>query len=340
MTPSPVNHSQGIEFQQSDQCCQSEIPAALLNAQHRWNNYPGNQLTYSSPTYETDPRYSVRGDYELSSKDHIFFRFYRNDDGPYVSNNGGSDKFGSYSGTGIRTRNYARSWTRQLKSSAVNEFLVGFNQEADPRTDQNHNVDPSSLVPGIPTPPPGAGGLPTIAVSGINSITSAGSNFDNHQHILQINDNFRIVRGAHSLKAGAQFISQETGQGGTTLGSFSFDGRFTGHYRSNGFATLQAVNPVNAFADFLLADMTSSSTASDYNVLGKRYAIYAQDNWFVSPKLTLNLGLRYEKSFPLTRDLGGISNFYPDLNALVLVSGTPSPALVGKYSDQQSGNRY
>jgi outer membrane receptor protein involved in Fe transport len=294
------------------------------------SNTLGTNFTTVLPTFQKEFRFSTRGDYTPTANDRVMFRWFVNNNGPYYSGSGGSSAlFGSYAGTGTRTWNIASNWTHIFSPTIVNELSGGFNQEQDPRLDQNDNVDPGSLVPGIPSPPAGHGGLPTIAVSNLASITSAGSNFHNIHYITQLNDNLSITHGKHTFKTGGQFLQQRTGQGGVNLGSFTFDGRYT---RLN----TGSVNAVNAFADFLLGDMYTDSAAtstSESRTRGDSMGLYAQDSWQITPNLTLNLGLRWEKSFVLTRTYAGAANFYPNLNGgeLVTLTGTPNPLLSGLY---------
>jgi hypothetical protein len=289
----------------------------------------GNNFTTVVRAFEKDLRLSARGDYMPTAADRIVVRWYVNNHGPYAAGNGGqSDKYGSFAGTGTRSWNIASSWTHVFNASVINELLGGFNQEQDPRLDQNHDIDASSLVPGIPSQPAGFGSIPTVSISSLATISSAGTNVNNVHYIFQLNDNLSITRGKHTLKMGGQFLQQNTGQGGITVSTFSFDGRYA---RKN----TGAVNAVNAFADFLLGYMTgSTSPTSGINeprTVGNSLGFYAMDNWQARKNLTLTLGLRWDKSFPLQRSLGGISNFYPDLDngkgALVVIKGTPNALL-------------
>lgn len=296
----------------------------------------GTNFTTVLPTFEKAFRASARGDYAPRAADRVMFRWYENLHGPYLSGSGGSsDKFGSFAGTGTRTWNIASTWTHVISPTMVNELVGGFNKEADPRLDQNYMVDPGSLVPGIPSPPADHGGLPTVNISNLAAITSAGSNFNNQHYITQFSDNLSITRGNHAIKAGGQFLQQRTGQGGVNLGSFTFDGRYS---RKN----TGSVNAVNGFADFLLGYMTTDSKAtstSESRTIGNSMGLYVQDDWRASKNLTLNLGLRWEKSFPLGRTFAGAANYYQDLNnnqgAMVVLKGTPNPLLSSLYPSVQ-----
>ena len=109
-------------------------------------------------------------------------------------------------------------------------------------------------------------------------------------------------RGNHTIKAGVQaywlgidFLSSQR-----SSGIFNFNGQYTG----------------DAFADYLLG-YASSASLSKYAKLNFRAPythFFAQDDWRVSRRLTLNLGLRYELSPPPIDVNDGIANFDLDTN--------------------------
>ena len=290
----------------------------------------GNNFSYASPTLELDPRFSIRVDYQATPKDHLMFRFYNNRRQPAPYDVGGTDKFGNYAVLGNIVNQFAGNYTRTISNSLVNELVIGLNKRADPRIDQNHTLDPTTLVSGLPTTDPGYGLLPSVNISNIQKIFSTGSSFS-HQHTSQVDDNLSYTHGKHALQFGGQFLAEA--ESGTTYntGSFSFDGQYTGRYHSG---SGQSANPVNAFADFLLGDINSDSTASSdftYYALYKSYALYARDTWNITPKLTAELGVRYDKLFPFQERRGGIATFNPDYGKLVLVHGTPVSSIVADY---------
>ncbi len=167
--------------------------------------------------------------------------------------------------------------------------------------------------------------IPNIDLNG-----STGTHFEisswpwhNKADDYQIRDDVSWTRGAHQLKIGGSWAIYKKVQDlfGTTQGGYGFDGTFTG----------------NDFADFLLGD------AKGYNELAVQdhglwnnvsWAAYAQDNWRVNRKLTLNLGLRWD-GVPHTYEANNrMGNFYPSLYnpanaALVNADGTINPASPG-----------
>jgi len=291
----------------------------------------GNNFTYSSPTLELDPRFLIRIDYQATTKDHVMFRFYNNRRSPKPYDVAGTDKFGNYKELGNIINQFAGNYTRTISNSIVNELVLGLNKRADPRIDQNNTIDPSSLVAGLPAVDPGYGLLPTVNLTNLQRIFSTGSSFG-HQHTTQVSDNLSISRGHHNIKIGGQFLS--SAESGTTYntGSFNFSGRYSGGYQVPGVA--QQTNAVNAFADFLLGYLDSSSTANAnfrYYVTAKSYALYARDSWNITPKLTIEMGVRYDKLLPFQMKRGGLATFNPDLGGLVVIRGTPSPEIAAAY---------
>jgi hypothetical protein len=296
---------------------------------------------YGSETYQKNFRWSLRGDYQLTTRDHLMVRYYAALDGPYLAPDlaNSAPLFGNYSGTGTLTKNAVFNYTRTLTPNMVNEFVAGYNQEHDPRESENVNINPGSLVPGVPNVPTGHGGLPNIGIYGVSGIADANSNFINSQHVYQFADNLTVVHGRHSMAFGTQYIRQRSGQGDTFNGTFSFSGCFANHSCTNGSpGATENVNVVDAFADYLRGDLFSSQNENQdfaFDATGSSYGVYAQDNWLIAPRLTLNLGLRFEKTFPFGRTVGGLANFYPNMNAgagaEVFISGPENPNLVAEY---------
>jgi hypothetical protein len=290
-----------------------------------------NNFTYSSPTLEIDPRFSIRLDYQATQKDHLMFRFYNNLRNPAPYDTGGTDKFGNYKKLGNVINQYAGNYTRAISNSVVNELVLGVNQREDPRIDQNNTIDPTSLVAGLPQVDSGFGILPTVNISNLQKIFSTGSSYQ-HQHTVQINDNLSITKGSHNIKIGGQFLSEAESGTSYNTGGFSFSGQYSGRYHVPN--PTQSVNAVNAFADFLLGDLDADTTANAnfrYYVTAKTFALYARDSWNATSKLTVEMGVRYDKLFPFQVQRGGLATFNPDLKALVVIRGTPSPDIARAY---------
>jgi hypothetical protein len=126
-----------------------------------------------------------------------------------------------------------------------------------------------------------------------------GENFDDH--VWQAEDSITWTRGAHNFKFGGQFFRQiiktfYPGNNGE-LGLMDFDGRFT----NKSFTSL-VTGTGDGGADFFLGLPfqfgRGISTGKTWEQWSNIFAFYGQDTWRVSPRLTLNLGLRYEAHTP------------------------------------------
>src|ERR1039458_5198514 len=145
-------------------------------------------------------------------------------------------------------------------------------------------AQPAGLsIPRLFTGPNADNRIPGIALAGATgtNYTTNWMPWNNKADDYQIRDDLSWTKGAHQLKFGASYAIYKKIQDlfANTEGGFSFNGQYTG----------------SDFADFLLGYAQNYSEAGVRSAErwdNKSYAIYAQDNWKVSPKLTLNLGLR------------------------------------------------
>jgi hypothetical protein len=146
--------------------------------------------------------------------------------------------------------------------------------------------------------------IPSIYLTGSTGTeyTSNWTPWNNKADDYQLRDDLSWTRGAHQLKFGFSWALYKKQQDyfANTEGNFTFNGNFTG----------------NDFADFLLGDAQqyeedAVKSAGQWNNVS--WAMYAQDNWHVSQRLTLNLGLRWDIA-PHTYEANQQSaNFYPSL---------------------------
>jgi hypothetical protein len=134
---------------------------------------------------------------------------------------------------------------------------------------------------------------------------------------FSISEEFSWTKGKHVVKAGYQYewTNYESIGNQNVSGQVGFTGAYT--------ALPNTSNTGTAFASFLLGDVSSSTvTTPRFFLLRFNYdAYFIQDDWRVTPKLTLNLGLRYEYDPPTTITGNQCSDFSPT---------TPNPGAGGR----------
>jgi len=153
-------------------------------------------------------------------------------------------------------------------------------------------------------------GLPDFRPSGYRTVGDRNFAPDpRKQDVRQIVESFSMTKGNHSLKMGVNIRNFVRWSGITNFarGRFFFNGQFT-----------RAVAGVRGAGDGLadsLLGLTSSvrfSTPLNVRRHGYAYETYIQDNWKVTPKLSLNLGLRYEYQSPYVEQNDRAQNFIID----------------------------
>jgi hypothetical protein len=276
--------------------------AAKLAALYPIPNASANGYNYIAVPLEQTTRnnFDVRVDHKFSDSDLSFYRFsFENQPRTIPAPFGNALDGGSFfSGDEENSyRSLAISESHMFSATSLNEFRFGYNRINSHRFQQNANTDVSGQLgfPGVPFSP-GNGGLPTLTFSDGSSIPIGSSGFlpsIEKQNSFVFADNFNRVIGRHALKFGGEIrIEQFTiFQPSQSRGAENFGTEFTSNP-----AAIASDGVGNAFATFLLGIPDGGSIVNLHNIDYRRqiYAVYAQDDWKVSKRLTLNLGLRYE----------------------------------------------
>ena len=181
---------------------------------------------------------------------------------------------------------------------------------------------PSLLVgiPNIPTDPRVAGSLNSITVAGFDLFGRQSSN-PQFQNPFTVNPKVswsKIVK-SHTLKVGYEYLWLDTAidDFNPAYGSFVYNGNFSKVAGSSLPSTLQT--QAWGLADFLIGvpshyELNNIAIVDYHQFL---HFLYVQDDWKVSPRLTLNLGMRYEFASPQWEANNRLANFNPATNSLV-----------------------
>ncbi len=284
-------------------------------------NYQTNLKSTSNPI-----NWDQRLDWNISARDLATFRV----DYQHVMNTFPAPLGPTLDGTGSNqghtqsylSENFMLSETHTFSSSLVNEFRFGFNWGNDSNLQYNYNNDISASLGlgGVPfNSGPENGGLPSTTISGLTTFGAHG-NDPAHEgmNVYQIIDNVTKILGNHSLKMG---ITAMPGRWYSTndsnpRGSYNYTGTYTqvsglGGPSGSAVADFIALGTLQNGGYAATNNMASGalSTFSYTHFVQQYMAGYVQDDWKVTPKLTLNVGLRYEYFTPKREQAGQLANF-------------------------------
>lgn len=232
-------------------------------------------------------------DYTLTGNHTIFGRMqYQKQDAPASD----SDYVNAVKSTNVQNRLYSFVFgdTLVMKGNTVNAIRVTANR-GDYHKYSIDVMDYSDV--GIPVTPAWPGVLPVNVTGGFSMGQSAAQPGDTPSRAYQIADDLTSVKGNHTLGLGANYI--RTVYNSTSylrgVGNNTFSGQVTGL----------------GLADFLLgrASQFTVGTISGNTIRANYIGIYGQDSWRVSPKVTLNYGLRWEPYLPIYAVDGHITHF-------------------------------
>ncbi len=292
----------------------------------------------SPALYEHSNTLDVRVDINPDEKNQIFARFSYADDPQFIPGPFQGVADGGAFQQGIQTAKSAQmvaAYTHVFNSNTINQVRAGFAHLHTTR------FGPVGNQLGIPAQY-GIQGIPQVAENGglpnfyINDLQNLGSNnflpSDEATATLQVTDDFTKIYGKHSFKMGIEYqhVKFSTLQPAWSRGSFDYNGDFTDipNQGNTNTGIAQMLLPPTTFSAgngaFTTAndpngfDYSGGSDAVNSSNINKTYdervyfASYFQDDWKMTPKLTLNLGLRWDFFGPINEQNGGQANFVPD----------------------------
>lgn len=301
----------------------SLFPAPNVGATGKtFDNY-----TSQTNTLDNTFQWDTRMDYNISAKDQIFGRYSYNHEpsthpaplGPILDGGG----FGDTGQLVSLGENFAGSETHIFTPTLTNEFRFGYNygHYAGLHDNANNEDIATSLgLGGIPVAQNNSG-LPYINVTGTSVFGSPQFYATNeYENVYQILDNVTKVLGNHTLKAGVniQRIRFSTSQPTQPRGTYNYTGVYT--------SKVGTANTGWGLADFLTNNMNNAAISNVFTSDDVRFnrAGYAQDDWKVSPRLTINYGARYDYSTPYLERHDHQAAFVP-------TSGPTAGASTGEY---------
>jgi hypothetical protein len=295
------------------------------------NNSPGSLLSNyanSPKLYEHSNSFDTRMDINFNEKNQLFFRFSLVDDPQFIPGifggiaDGGGFQQGDQTAIAQQT---AIGYTHTFSPTLINEVRAGFNYlhttRVSPSANDLSDIPGQFNILGVPQVPLN-GGLPAF---GINGLATLGSNAflpsDEVSSTFQLTDSVTKIYGKHTFKMGIewQHVKFSTLQPPWSRGEFDYNGDYTevptidsGNTGRADFLLIPAPNipaaqgnasctqPPPAVLQIICPSYLGGASGVDLSNIsltdnGKNYyGGYFNDDWKITRKLTVNLGLRYD----------------------------------------------
>ena len=264
-----------------------------------------NNYLYALPVSASERQGIVRGDEKISDSDSLMARYAYYFNGTNNGTNaGGLPGVYSHRNDHLQNQTAVLSETHIFKPTLLNDARVGMMRNDFPFQAASAGLDIASKI-GLPNDtgieiPQMNNGLtaPNITV-GFRSSTT-----------IELLDDLTWVRGNHSLHVGGSVRWTEgyNNQTGTSAsGNFTFSSGTT----AQGNDTTVTSGTGSTFAAFMLGQVPSATQLVQEGTALRRtlFAGYVQDDWHVSPRLTVNAGLRYDMQTQAVEKHNGIENF-------------------------------
>jgi outer membrane receptor protein involved in Fe transport len=267
----------------------------------------GTQYIFSPPSTVQADQSSGRVDYYINDSNRLFGsytfnqrRLFDPDPGP---NNGGLVRRG-------RAQRANINWNKTISPTMMNTLSLGWSRFKNVLTPSilGTNYTVQSGLQGFDETSARFPGFPSIYIGNYQGID--GFDWDpliNPTDNRQITDDFSITHGGHQIRVGTDLRRFMWSSQSATVGRGDIS--YSGDYTGDGWADFMLGYPISAFRMY---------PQSNYNQLTFNYAFYAQDDWRVTPNLTLNLGLRYEYDTWPVDSRNQLTIFYPPAGKFVV----------------------
>lgn len=299
----------------------NKIPASQISPQAQFfakyipDPNAGNRAVFGPSAALDQDQFTIRIDQTIRSNQRAFVRWsFIN----YQENDPNAFPALGYASLNTRGQNIVGALISTIRPSLINEARFSYlpNSIDLGAFFQGTDFYAQAGVPGFEVTghrPGVAGSFPDFSWSGYASLS--GSTFDQRPKtqdlkVTEFNDSLTWIKGRHITKFGVQFRHW--------VPLFTDSGVYEGQWAFNGSKTQNAAKPAgtgDAFADFVLGipfSVGRNFAADTFGGYANYWHFYVQDDFKVNPRLTLNVGLRYEYSPWLNGYKGQVGTFLPN----------------------------
>jgi hypothetical protein len=342
----------GVDGSQPQGANCNKIPANLIDTigKKLLNIYPTNLVnsgnSASGYNYTNEPvrtlnetKFDIRLDHTLTAKDNLFGRFSYDQASSFVP--GGApglaeaNAFGSNENLINHGRNIGIGWNHVFSPRALNQATLGYNRIFN-YIASTDNYTCESAILGIPGADLGcsAGGTPNSSApfseglvsvqvtSGYWALGDRGySPFQGGTNIYSFKDDLDLIRGKHEIHTGIDLRANQMNVGTAAFGAGFWLTGTLGNFTGQGSA------PGDPEADLLMGLVGGAIHDQTYKgaVTGRRWNIirpFVEDDWRITTSLTLNLGLAWNMTTPITEVHNRMADYIPSLTGgKLLIAG-------------------
>ncbi|MCU1222076.1 MAG: Oar protein [Edaphobacter sp.] len=307
----------------------SRIDAVAKNIQAYYPtpNTPGtisngvvqNNYFFNIPNSQPFTKFFGRADYDITANNRLTLSDTESDNPAYSNGEGICPVNCQSQDVSRHNAQITDVWT--ISPNVINELRIGY-------TNQLNFFIPASLGGGFPAKLgwqfAKADVFPNVNVNGYYGLASA-TNAVYKEHVYDPSDVVTLIRGRHILHFGGEFLffrDNSTAWGNIDPGTMTYTGVYTA-------STQGDTNTGLAYADFLLGQTQkwSANTTPEYGGRMRLPQVFVQDDYKLTPNLTVNLGLRYQIQSGWGEVKGNMASFDPEIQNPV--TGTPGAIWYG-----------
>ncbi len=269
-------------------------PAAVALTKYLPASTTNGFVTYGLPTSQDLDETDVRIDHNISTKDRLFARYFfdRFYNTPYLDP---ANYLNNVSYAVIDSHNAVLAESHSFSPTVLNDLTISYGMENSNRGPAAGSINAADLGVNI-YQPPGDHILENVSISGFFGVSQTDpATFRRTQWGLR--DGVYWIHGAHSLKFGVD----------SSRATMSI----RNDYIEPGDFYFTAASTNDALASFVLGKLTTfdQGNGEDKDNLNTNFGLFAEDDYHVSRKLTLNLGIRYDPDFPWDETRGRVEQF-------------------------------